>query len=159
MPKVDDEKIAKRESALALKCYNKVFDESTRRIVSNIDQKWFRKCSCLRFNIGGQTHFLNHAKELPTPYASGCSLLGVIDGELGEEVIAFANEKEDAVKKIKEVRAKLQGQLGNISTFKKLRELWPEGQKFYNDLDEDATIKSGLPAIRFDDVNTMLGVK
>lgn len=151
----------KREDTLARKAYNHLFDEPTRRKIKALGDKWFRHCSCLRFNVNGQQHYLNLAddKRLATPYDTGCGLLGVLDGKVGEEVTAFANEKEQARIDKRQAEAKLKSLLYSISTFKRLKELWPEGKDFYKGMDEDATTKMGLPALRFDDVNQLLGIK
>jgi Nucleotide modification associated domain 5 len=150
----------KREDALARKAYNHLFDEGLRRKIKSMPDKWFQKCGSMRFNVGGQQHYLqlSENKMLPTPYESHCALLGVLDGAIGDEVRAFANEKEQAKTDKRTAEAKLKSLLYSISTLKRLKELWPEGAEFYKGMDEDA-VKGGLPALRFDDVNQLLGIK
>jgi hypothetical protein len=66
--------------------------------IKALPAKWFRACGSLEFNIGGQSHYLYLAdkKELPTPYTDHCGLLGVLEGKIGENVLAFVKEKEKA---------------------------------------------------------------
>jgi len=126
--------------------------------VKSIPGKWFRHCSCLRFNVGGQQHYLTAEHEVVTPYDSHCALLGVLDAIIGDEVMAHARAKEDLKTARNEADAKITGLLYSITTMKQLVELWPEGKEFYQDsLSIDN--KTGAVAIRFDDMNARLGLK
>lgn len=149
----------KEESTLAVKAYNSIFDADIRKKVAAMPRAWFRHCSCLKFTVNGQYHTLNAAEDMPTPYSGNCSNLGALQGEIGETVVAFYDAKQDLRDERSKATNQLRGMLSNVSTFAKLLELWPEGKAFYIDLDEDAKIKGGLPAIRFDDVNAILGLK
>lgn len=149
----------KEENALAVKAYNSIFPADLRKKVSSLPKEWFRRCSCLRFTVNGQYHTLNAAEELPSPFNSHCGNIGSLTGDIGESVVEFYNKKQDLIKDRTQAENKLRSMLSNVSTFAKLLELWPEGKPFYLDLDEDGKIKGGLPAIRFDDVNAILGLK
>jgi hypothetical protein len=148
----------KEEAALAAKAYNSIYPADLRKKVAAVPVEWFRTCQCMSFTINGQYHRLDAGKEMPTPYDSGCHNNGNLIGEIAEEVQAFDQSKEDLRKERLTAESKLTGMLSNISTFSKLETLWPEGKEFYADLDEDAKVKGGLPAIRFDDMNTILGI-
>ena len=149
----------KEEASLAVKAYNSMFDAALRKKVSTMPKNWFRHCSCLKFTVNGQYHMLNAIEEMPTPYSGSCNNLGALTGEMADVVVAFYNSKQDLRNERAKAEIQLRSMLSNVSTFAKLLELWPEGKAFYIDLDEDAKIKGGLPAIRFDDVNAILGLK
>jgi hypothetical protein len=151
--------LVKEEAALGIKAYNSMFPADLRKKLAALPEKWLRHCDCLQFTVRGQYHRLCVGKKMATPADNYCSQLGELPAEVGEEVVAFDQRKDDLKREKNVAEIKLRGMLSNISTFAKLSELWPEGKAFYSDLDEDAKIKGGLPAIKFDDVNAMLGIK
>lgn len=150
--------LVKVEQDLAIEAYSFLFDEPTRRKVNGLHKDWFRTCNCLMFTVLGKLYSLNSKNEVRTPYEAYCSNLGTLTGDVADKVEAHYNAKTDLEKEYETAKIKLAANLSNISSFKRLTELWPEGKTFYADLDEDAKVKGGLPAIRFDDMNAMLGI-
>ena len=150
--------LVKIEKALALKAYRTVFGEALLKKINAVPKNWFRADACLSFNIGGQRHVLRGDKELPVPYSKSCNLLGVLEGDIAEQVIAHADARKKLLDDRSAAHSQLSAMLESINTFNKLFELWPEGKPFY---EEYATTdkRTGAVAIRFDDMNKMLGLK
>jgi len=154
--KSDD--LKKRETKLAIECYNHVFPKKVRDAVAILPQGWLRTCSCLRFNANGWSVSLNAEKEMATPASAHCSTLGNVDGELAEKVQAWAQEKKTAEENYILSYRKLLGFLEQFTTFKKLEEAWPEGKKFYAEFNADRPSKN-VPAVITKEINDMLGLK
>jgi hypothetical protein len=152
------DELKKREAKLGIECYNHVFPKKVRDAISSVPEGWLRTCSCLRFNAGGWNVNLNVGKEMATPAASHCSMLGNIDGELAEKVQAYSQEKKTAEEAHRIAYHKLVGFLEQFTTFKKLEEAWPEGKKFYAEFNADRP-NSGVPAVITKEINDMLGLK
>lgn len=150
--------LAKQENALAEECYNYVFPESLRNIAASMPEDWLRSCDCLRFNANGWNVTLKANKKLPTPYSSGCHVLGNIDGELAEKVQAHVqNEtalKEERSRAFSKMRAFLEG----FITFKQLEGAWSEGSKFYKKYDAERP-SVNVPAVITQEINDMLGIE
>lgn len=151
--------LIKTESELGMLAYNEAVIASIRNTAKKLPNGWLPATSHLDFNIGGQRHRLRVTKNVLTPYHSENNYLGVIGGELGERIIKLAADKKDYLTERDATYNKLRIMLSSVGTFAKLKTLWPEGLKFYKDLDEDGKIRGGLPAIRFDEINATLGLK
>jgi hypothetical protein len=152
------EALQKREAKLGIECYNAVFPKKVRDILSQVPEGWLRTCDCLRFNAGGWNVNLCVGKQMPTPATSHCSMLGNIDGELGEKVQAHSQEKRKLDEERYAAKTKLQGFLEGFNTFKQLREAWPEGEKFFKEFDAER-ISPNVPAVVTKEINDMLGLK
>jgi len=145
-----------QENLLALKCYNAVFDEKTLKSVKAVPEKWFCMDGCLRFNIGGLDLRLSVTENMPVPYQRHCEKLGVITGELADEVTAFVHKKKDEQDNRSKIFRNLEALLASVNTFKQLSEVWPEGKAYYEDMIDKPKLQ--LPAIRFDEINAALGL-
>lgn len=151
------EDLKNREAELAEACYNAVFSEDIRNALSQVPDGWLRTCTCLRFNAGGWNVMLCSEKEMPTPDSRFCEPLGAVTGELADKVQAFSQEKTQLTDDQHDARAKMLGFLEGFSTFKQLREAWPEGEQFYQDYDS-RRIAPNVPAVITKEINTMLGL-
>jgi hypothetical protein len=151
--------LRKRESEIALRAYKSLYDPAVLRQAAKLPKGWLRTDGCLRFNAGGFRIVLNTKDPVLVPSGNSgyCNDLGSLTGDISKEVQDFATEKEQAKKDEQVAAEKLKALLYSITSLKRLKELWPEGKKFYAYLDEAAVI-GGLPAIRFDDVNVLLGL-
>jgi hypothetical protein len=110
----------KEEAALGIKAYNSIFPADLRKKLAAIPETWLRYCDCLQFTVRGQYHTLRVAKKMATPADNYCSRLGELQAEIGEEVVAFDQLKEELRREKSLAEIKLRGMLSNISTFAKL---------------------------------------
>ena len=153
--------LAKIESELGMSAYNEAVNLNIRKLAKKFPTNWLHTNDRVDFNVGGQRHRLGVkvSVPVPVPHYHSNEYLGVIAGELGEKILKLAADKDKYKIDRETTSNKLRTMLSSVSTFKKLKELWPEGLKFYKDLDEDGKIRGGLPAIRFDEINATLGLK
>jgi hypothetical protein len=157
--------LAVAADALAREAYNVIVPLAEQKLAAKLPANWLRRDNCLRYNVGGQDITLCVEGEgFLVPYrAAGssegsysCNRQGVIPhGELCDRIQAHAiladqtkNEKRAAY------RATL-AMLESIGTTTKLHEVWPQGAPFYSPL---ASKPAGLPAVRVNEVNAMLGL-
>lgn len=157
--------LKKEEAKLGMKLYKSVFKPSELAKLDSLDEKWIVRDRCLRFNCQGYDLRFNIADKeedgVPVPVSKrdyGCRSLGNITGEIAMEAQAFANKKQDASKEEDRARRALMAVLHSVSTVKRLAEVWPEGAKFYNIYLAEVE-KTGVPAIKMQELNAMLGLK
>lgn len=156
--------LLKTEDALAREAYTFLIPPTEIKAVAKVPENWFRRDRCLRFNVGGQTLLLNLLGEgLPTPYQNsnssgyGCHVLGVIPhGDLCDRIQAHAQALLRLTEERRQAHNQLSAMLGSITTLGKLKAAWPEGAEFYAEFDNKKS--SNLPAIRFGEINKMLGI-
>lgn len=161
------EALAVQGDGLAREAYAYVFPASETALVAKVPENWFRLDQCLRFNVGGYTIRLTLAGDgLPVPYRAkgsdhggyGCNNLGVIPaGDLCDRIRAHAQATEDLKKDRQSARRSVQTLLSGVTTIKRLREVWPEGEAFFKPY-EEVLGAPGLPAVRVDEVNAALGL-
>ncbi|OYW51807.1 MAG: hypothetical protein B7Z29_21190 [Hyphomicrobium sp. 12-62-95] len=154
------------EAALAVEAYEATFSEDVLALVAKVPANWFRKDRCLNFNVGGLRIRLNTSDYgLPVPYQSaggrgyGCheEIGTVMPGDLCDRIQAHAKAKEALRDQYKRAEKDLEMLLLSISTVNKLKEVWPEGEPFYSRFLD--TRAPSLPAIRFAEVNKVLGLE
>lgn len=160
-----DAEIAKCEADLAKQAYEATFVPEIRALVAQVPGNWFRNDACLNFNVGGmRIQLKTGGNGYPVPYQSasgrgyGChDEIGVIQaGDLCDRIQAHAKAKEDQRTKAKAAYRGLDALLASVSSVKKLKEIWPEGEQFYARF-LDASAPS-LPAVRFAEINQVLGL-
>ncbi len=154
------------EDALGREAYAVVIPASESAAAAKMPTNWFRLDKCLRFNVGGQSISLSLSGEgLPVPYqAKGeeygsyhCGRLGtILPGDLCDRIQAHAQAKEDYRNQRGAAYRSVFALVASVTTIKRLREIWPEGEAFFKGYDESAP--SNLPAVRTDEVNAMLGL-
>ena len=161
------EALKAQEDALARKAYAVVFPADELKAVAKVPSNWFRNDSCLRFNVAGRAIRLQTTDDgLPVPYRmkdeeegrwSCHQSLGTIHaGDLADEIQANADAKEELKTQCYAASAQTKSLLFSVTTIKRLREAWPEGEAFYAPLEEGNP--SSLPALRTDELNAMLGL-
>ena len=158
------EALTQVEHGLAKEAYEAVFSDADRKAVAKVGKDWVRFDSCLKFNVGGLTITLNAAGEgFPVPYringyrGYSCNILGTVEfGELADRIQKHANDLEAYEAERTKAAKQLSAMLSKINTIKKLREVWPEGAQFYSKYEVESV--AALPAIRVDEINSMLGL-
>ncbi len=152
--------IAEEEHEVGMALYVASFKKKTLEDVAAVPKDWFRQDSCLRFNCGGHDVWFIVKKAVPVPYSRDCNRLENFDHndpstKLGqgfsEKKRALENERNDAKNQLKAI-------IYSCRTIKKLKDVWPQGLKFYSSYSVEP-MKSGLPAIQVESVNKLLGLK
>lgn len=154
-------KLLKEEEKLAIQCYNHVYSKKERDIVANVPDGWLRKCKCLKFNVNGWTVTLTAREDVAVRYNEyhNCKPLGVVEaGDLADKVQAHATAKKKADEDLSAFYHKILSMLLGISTWKKLQEIWSEGEEFYKDL-VPVVSDGNVPVVLVADINKALGLK
>lgn len=154
--RIDD--IKKRENLIAIRCYNSVFSAADRTKANAMTEDWLRDDDCLRFNVNGMHISLDAKEPVRVPSRqSYCHQLGVITGELADQVMEVVNTKEKMREEHAQIRAKLDALLDSCTTTRLLETTWPKGKPFYGYLiDAEKEEKAGLPAVLISDINKAL---
>lgn len=146
------------EHKIGLTLYKSVFDKKVLTAVNKLPKTWLRMDDCLRFNSGGMELRFDVKPAVPVPSERGyCQRLGTLTPEMADVAQAFANKKEDAVARYNRAKRELMALLDSVSTFKKLKEVWPEGADYYTTFDVERTI-TNVPAVVVSEINKMLGI-
>lgn len=156
-------KLKESEDALGREAYAAVFTKAETDKVALVPENWIRRDKCLQFNVGGLHIRLElQGDGLPVPYRIGdyagysCKTLGVIEaGDLCDRIRAHASACEQHRNDRRTAAKAVEGMLAKVSTLKKLREVWPEGERFYAQYEK---AKEALPTIRVDEINAALGL-
>lgn len=147
-----------QEAALAERCWAAVLPENERRLAESLPDGWIRRDKCLCFNAAGWRVILNHPTGLVIPSGVGfCKEIGALPAELGKEVQAFIQRKEQAKERRREAERELLQSIRGARTWKRLAEAWPEGKPFFEGFLAAATGSRAL-AIPFTKINETLGL-
>jgi hypothetical protein len=149
--------LLEEEYGLAEECYNSLFSKEVLDQINALPDLWKRTCSCLSLNVGGWNLSLHIGRQVVIPPNNHCTRLGVIEGELAERVKNHQEREKTVREKHHNEHLKLKVFLSSFKTFKKLREVWPEGAEFYHFYEKTAE-KIQLPTTITKDINTVLGL-
>ncbi len=155
--------LAEEADTLGRAAYAVVFPKSETDKLASVPENWIRRDACLRFNVGGQHIKLNLVGDgVPVPYringyaGYSCSVLGSIPhGDLCDKIQKHAVAVEKLKDESKAARQQLMAMLAKVSTFKRLRDIWPEGAQFFAGYEISS---AAVPALRVDEINAMLGL-
>ena len=75
---------------------------------------------------------------------------------LSDVTFEFMQKQEDFKKEVERTRIMLNSLIESVSSFKKLRSVWPEGEIFYNIYDVDTETKPNVPAPIIAELNKIL---
>lgn len=151
--------LAVAEDKLAKEAYAFLVPEAVRKQAAKLPAGWISYSATIRLNVGGLDMSLDLKKEVPLPVrlrTYGERLGAIPIGDLADRIQAHALAKEALKEERKEAQAKVKALVYSVTTVTKLREIWPEGEKFYGGI-EKAEPKS-FPAIRIAEVNAALGI-
>jgi hypothetical protein len=128
-----NEDLLKEESKIGMLAYNEAVIISIRNLTKKFPKNWLRTNDRVDFNVGGQRHRLRVKASVAVLHFDENGYLGVIAGDLGNQITKLAEDKYAYQTERAATDFKLRTMLSSVSTFKKLKELWPEGLKFYKD--------------------------
>jgi hypothetical protein len=160
-------KLLAEEEALLLRCYENAIPAEVRRAVTKLPDNWVQRDTDATFNVGGQhirLQFQHGSKKritVPQGYYS-FHVLGeaISDSELRTAVEDHVFKKKTAEESKERVAIQLGSLLEKCTTVAKLKEVWPEGEKFWKDIDFEGREgqRGGLPAVAMSALNRDLGL-
>ena len=150
--------LAKRETAIATRCYNAVFSAETRKKIAAVPDGWLPTLERLSFNVGG-LHICFKVSELfRVPDDKRCDRLGTIkDQATIDAVNQYLADKKDHTDRYSRARTQAKAILWSVTTAKKLVEVWPESKPFLQGIGVAAEAK--VPAAQITALNKMLGLQ
>lgn len=165
--------LVKRTAKLALAAYNEEHSPKVRKMMKDLGENYVASNTAINLNIRGMHIWLSF---------NGCSsLYGSVIGDgqedvcrygtksrygrtpfapsasLSDEISELMDDLKDFSDRVRKAGAQTLAVLESVRTFKKLRAVWPQGEKFYDMYDVDSE-KPGVPAIVITDLNKMLGL-
>lgn len=160
-----EKELRSAEDALAREAYATLFPEREIKAVLALPKNWIRFDECLQFNVGGQRLHLYTEKDkgLPVPYRIGdyagysSKTLGTIGhGDLCDRIQAHAGTVEKTKRARSDSYRKVLALTESVTTIKRLREIWPEGEQFYGKYANAPAVN--LPAVQVAELNAELGL-
>lgn len=161
------EDAAKEHARLALKAYKEQYTPAQIKAMENLGKRFIGEECKIFLNLNGlrrQLYFSGKdrvAKASELVYKlmeeSQYNKPLVPSDALRLEIEAFLDKESDLNETISKAEVNLMAMLDSVQTFKKLRSIWPEGEKFYDMYDVDSE-KPGVPAVFVADINKMLGL-
>ena len=157
---------------IAMALYNALFTKTQQEHINALPKCFYRTSNGMyRFNAGGQWRDwrFNGTGERGGPVTNTLRLpsdtwetIGSLTqdkhGALIERISAY--DAASATLKTEKSKAEttLIALLKSIRTLEQLKEVWPEGHKFYKGAKAAVPTPPGLPAIAMQDLNNMLGI-
>jgi hypothetical protein len=161
------EALEKEHVKLAEKAYKEQYTPSQIKAMDNLGERFIDKECKIHLNLNGlrrQLYFggkdkTHNTKDLTYKLMENQQYhkpLVPSDG-LRQQVEDLLDKISDLDQTIARAEANLLAMLESVQSFKKLRAIWPEGEKFYDMYDVDSE-KAGVPAVFVADINKMLGL-
>lgn len=153
------ESLKKEEAQLGRELYDHVYSPKVRAWTKAAPKGWLYEDECLRFNLCGLQVSVSVPGGLPVPHNGGScrpQRIPVLDEDLRDRYLNLQDRIKAESAEREQVRASLVGMLSRVGTIAKLKEVWPEGLPFYDDLQPRERID--VPALQVADINKMLGL-
>lgn len=154
------EKALKHEAALADRAYKRLFPPALRAQAAEMPEGWIVERDNLKFVVSGLTFSVACAQTLRLPlknYYGGQASGSVVDDALRDALTAHFDAKAAIEAEASKVKQNLEALLSRAMTFRQLREMWPEGKRFYDHL--KPRVAAAVPAIQIKDLNAALGLR
>lgn len=157
---------------IAKALYDAAFPKSLQEHISALPATWYETNCNPSFNVGGHSrqwsfngkgeHGAPRTNNLRLPKHSGWNTIGTISHPKHSELIERIATYDAAMQKYREERSStdnsLRALLKGTKTLEQLKEIWPEGEKFYKGTKAAVPTPPGLPAVAMSDLNKMLGL-
>lgn len=159
----EDKKLAQREHALAKRCYDLCIPAKVRKLTEQMPPDWLCEASHLCFNINGMTLSLAAEHRMPVPaqsqakYSDAGRLGAISDAQIGKDVLALMADKDAVRARKNKAEITLKALVDQHSTTDELGKHWPEGRTYWKALERKIPV-SNLPAVRIEELNSMLGL-
>lgn len=179
--------LIKEEIAITKLCYKMAFTDDVRSKAKSLSagsSTWLRKESDFVFNIGGRSMSMSikpkfdvefasfddaqidmddeEKQGLPVPskrsYNTGPLGEAITDTALIQRFDDFHDRRGKLTVEYKQTSETLKALLVKTNTVKSLKELWPEGEKFWKVIDFEGREIAGLPSVAIKELNEKLGL-
>ena len=162
--------------ALGLRVYDALYDEETKKWIKQAPEGWLSHSTSVTVNAAGRKYSLRFGlksnpatnsqlwTQLPVcirhadswNYASKTFVAG---DELGEAIAKNATDAEELKTMHAKAKEQLNAALSALRSFEDVLEKWPEVESFVKPRMQARCVEvPGLPAVKFSDLNTMLGL-
>lgn len=150
--------LAKRENAIAVRCYNNIFSADDRKKIAALPDGWLPTDASPSFNVGGLHIEFKMIEPLRIPHKLRNERLGSIkDRDLIDAVNQLLADKKDHDERRSAAKASAKAILYSVTTAKKLIEVWPQAKPFLQGIGVAAALH--VPATQIIELNKMLGLK
>lgn len=166
--------IIKRHATLADRAYKMLYPKAKVAAMEGLGEDFVRKSADIRVIVGGRyetLYFAGGSNYCNTPHLSSLRVDKqehrfvsrdnsiIIEGKDRSDYDALHNDTKDLMERMSRAAISLIAVLESVQSFKKLRAVWAEGEKFYDMYDVDSESKASVPAVVITDLNKMLGLK
>jgi len=163
--KKEQDALLKAEGKLARLAYNEMYDATTRKAFATLPAGIFSGAGDICLNIRGMAVSLSFGRQPDGSRTTLC--VGSDHGfrnrltpsdPISDHCYEYITKGEDLRKRMREAEIQLRAMLESVQSFKKLRAVWPQGEKFYDMYDVDSE-KTGVPSVVVTQLNKILNLK
>jgi hypothetical protein len=158
-----------REQLLAARCYVAAYPVQLRHafqgVIALSKAEFFKTRRDIRYNVAGQGVVLVAKDFLVVPHQYyvynenvGVAITLKDNEKLVTDVRAWQADKEQFTKDKSLAQATLKTMLKSVGSTDSLFKIWPEGKKFYSSPPLTPQVKTGVPAVQMQALNSMLGL-
>ncbi len=147
------------EERLFEDCYNEAYPKPLQKKLQELGEEFI--CKNDSFVMPFTNVKISHSVDHLTARNTSFHLFRrgwVPSDALRDRSLEFDAKKGELRSEIMKAEATLMGVLESVTTFKKLRAVWPNGAKFYDMYDVDHTVKPKVPALVISDLNKIFKV-
>ncbi len=154
-----EEKIKEDFRKLADKAYNEKYSKAQQKLMVELGEEFLAKNDRIFVNIRGERHALSMSEERLTDRQSNWHDKAFVpSNKLSDDIYDLLQEKDTLKEKMNQADIQLSAMLETVVSFKKLRAVWPQGEKFFDMYDVDSESKPGVPAVVITELNKVLGL-
>lgn len=157
----DFKRLKKTEEQLAKRCYEEAFPVAIRNAAARLPDNWLDRADGMSFNVGGENIHFNAGKKYAVPHNSyryHATGEAVTSPALVQAVSDWKLEKAALESERETTEATLSALLEKCNTVRTLKEVWPQGERFWKDIDFEGREIGGVPAIAMENLNKSLGL-
>ncbi len=165
-----------RTAKIAERAYKEKYSDATRRKMEDLGKDFVGRSDDIVMNVNGLSielsfngysrlygRCIGSGKEtvyrfVSKDHGSYRDIKHVASAALAADVMALMDDIKNFSDRVCQAEIQTLAVLESVRTFKKLRAVWPQGEKFYDMYDVDSE-KPGVPSIVITDLNKMLGLK
>jgi hypothetical protein len=159
----------KRETALAVLCYNVAVPKDIRDMLEACDRVtdklWLDRALIVSFNVAGQHVRMRLAEAVVVPFryqhynGLGRAITMEKHEALVNKVRALQGDWETYKSDLALAERTMKSLLKTVGSTETLFKAWPEGKKFYATPPLTPQSKISVPAVQMQSLNTLLGLK
>jgi len=156
----------KQERTLAAKAHKELYPPAIQKAFETLGELANRDDG-IRLNIRGMAIYLGYGvtvdgSRIRLPMGdkhTGYGFRFTPSQKLSDEIYEYVTLMEDLKSRIEKATVQLRATLESVQSFKKLRAVWPQGEKFYDMYDVDSETKADVPSVVIPELNKILNLK